>query len=55
MDSFNIPNYMAFLDEVEVEVLKERSFSINYFEVSSIDWNCFFDDAETKHDFIKCV
>ncbi|CAK9329352.1 unnamed protein product [Citrullus colocynthis] len=54
VDSFNIPNYMASLDEIEVEVWKEGSFSINYFEVSRIDWN-FFDDAETKHDFAKCI
>ncbi|KAK7309310.1 hypothetical protein RJT34_05930 [Clitoria ternatea] len=41
MDTFNIPQYTPSPSEVEVEVLKEGSFTINGLEVTEMPWNAF--------------
>ncbi|XP_031371831.1 salicylate carboxymethyltransferase-like [Punica granatum] len=38
VDVFNIPHYKPCPSDVEAEVLKEGSFSINRLEVSGLDW-----------------
>ncbi|KAI9081277.1 hypothetical protein K1719_036777 [Acacia pycnantha] len=44
VDSFNIPQYTPSPSEVEREVVKQGSFSINRVEVSAVNWNA-YDDA----------
>lgn len=39
MNNFNIPQYTPSPSEVELEVLKEGSFTINRLEVSKVHWN----------------
>lgn len=52
VDSFNIPVYLPSPWELKAEVLKEGSFTINYFEVSKINRNNY--DIKSN-DFTKCV
>ncbi|XP_054793942.1 S-adenosyl-L-methionine:benzoic acid/salicylic acid carboxyl methyltransferase 3-like [Prosopis cineraria] len=39
VDSFNIPQYTPSPSEVEQEIVKQGSFSINSMEVSAVNWN----------------
>ena len=43
IDSFNIPQYTPSPSEVEEEVVKEGSFSINCIKVSAVNWNAYDD------------
>ncbi|XP_054822739.1 S-adenosyl-L-methionine:benzoic acid/salicylic acid carboxyl methyltransferase 1-like [Prosopis cineraria] len=38
MDGFNLPNYTPSPSEVNLEVVKEGSFTVNHMEVSEVSW-----------------
>ncbi|XP_054808242.1 S-adenosyl-L-methionine:benzoic acid/salicylic acid carboxyl methyltransferase 3-like [Prosopis cineraria] len=51
VDSFNIPQYTPSPSEVEQEIQKEGSFSINRMEVSVVNWNAYDDWNAVDSEF----
>lgn len=49
LNSFNIPQYTPSPKEVEFEVVKEGSFSINCLETTRVNWHA-FDPCDTLDD-----
>ncbi|CAN1308472.1 Salicylate carboxymethyltransferase [Linum perenne] len=48
LDSFNIPFYMPSPKEIEAEVQKQRSFTIDRIEVTEVSWNPYEGEVNEK-------